>query len=230
MIEVTVSDGKLIADLMGRGKAELVAQSQTLFAGFWGTGGSASSLTARACPRTSWRCACPEITGTSRKSRVGGGGAAFQVHSRRRRRARRRYSYGVAVSASCADSAMFRGRNGASNCRPWPRTRFVPDHEKHTPPSHSSGRSRAAHAPRATASPARCNRARCRHGASLPSRSSAPNRCAWPQARFVRRWLRQGRQSKSEIATNRQSCCRARSRTARFGLLVPDAQPALGYR
>jgi len=38
MIEVTVSDGKLIADLKGRGKAELVAQSQTLFSGFWGWG------------------------------------------------------------------------------------------------------------------------------------------------------------------------------------------------
>ena len=38
MIEVTVSDGKLIADLKGRRKAELVAQSQTLFQGFWGWG------------------------------------------------------------------------------------------------------------------------------------------------------------------------------------------------
>jgi hypothetical protein len=37
-IEITVSDGKLFADWKGRGKVQLVAQSQTMFSGFFGYG------------------------------------------------------------------------------------------------------------------------------------------------------------------------------------------------
>jgi hypothetical protein len=38
IIEITVSDGKLIAELKGRGKTQLTAQSDTLFSGFFGWG------------------------------------------------------------------------------------------------------------------------------------------------------------------------------------------------
>src|ERR1700680_240239 len=37
-IEITVSDGKLFADWKGRGKVQLLAQSQTMFSGFFGFG------------------------------------------------------------------------------------------------------------------------------------------------------------------------------------------------
>ena len=36
IIEITVSDGALVADLSGRGKVQLVAQSETTFSGFFG--------------------------------------------------------------------------------------------------------------------------------------------------------------------------------------------------
>ena len=38
IIEITVSNGALFADLKGRGKVELVAQSDTNFSGFFGLG------------------------------------------------------------------------------------------------------------------------------------------------------------------------------------------------
>ena len=38
LIEITVSDGELVAELKGRGKTTLVAQSDTLFSGFFGWG------------------------------------------------------------------------------------------------------------------------------------------------------------------------------------------------
>jgi len=38
IIEITVSDGSLVAELKGRGKTQLVAQSDTLFSGFFGWG------------------------------------------------------------------------------------------------------------------------------------------------------------------------------------------------
>jgi hypothetical protein len=38
IIEITVSDGKLFADWKGRGNVQLVAQSQTMFSGFFGFG------------------------------------------------------------------------------------------------------------------------------------------------------------------------------------------------
>jgi len=38
IIEITVSDGTLIAELKGRGKTQLLPQSQTLFSGFFGWG------------------------------------------------------------------------------------------------------------------------------------------------------------------------------------------------
>ena len=38
IIEITVSDGALFADLKGRGKVQLVAQSETTFSGFFGWG------------------------------------------------------------------------------------------------------------------------------------------------------------------------------------------------
>jgi hypothetical protein len=38
IIEITVSDGRLTAELKGRGKTQLTAQSQTRFAGFFGWG------------------------------------------------------------------------------------------------------------------------------------------------------------------------------------------------
>jgi len=38
IIEITVSDGTLVAELKGRGKTQLVAQSETLFSGFFGWG------------------------------------------------------------------------------------------------------------------------------------------------------------------------------------------------
>ena len=37
-IEITVSDGKLFAEPKGRGKVQLVAQSDTTFLGFYGLG------------------------------------------------------------------------------------------------------------------------------------------------------------------------------------------------
>ena len=37
-IEISVSDGKLFAELKGRGKVELLAQSETMFSGFFGLG------------------------------------------------------------------------------------------------------------------------------------------------------------------------------------------------
>ena len=38
MITITVSDGALFAELKGRGKTQLVAQSETRFSGFFGLG------------------------------------------------------------------------------------------------------------------------------------------------------------------------------------------------